>query len=139
MPAVDHSALQQAVFEALVSDTPLLAVLPDGAVGVSAFARVGQNFPYVVIEVVSSQPVPVKGAILDECAVTCAVYSQQAGGGEARQVMALLAQALQTSLDVVGYSVVLQQERSAQVQLMSDGVTYRGEHVLRVVTEQTGA
>lgn len=139
MPAADHSALQQAVFEALVSAVPLLAVLPDGADSITAFARAGQNFPCVVIEGVASQPVPATGVVLDDCVLTCAVYSQQAGGGEARQVMAVLAQALQSSLDITGCRVVVKQERSARVQLMADGVTYRGEYALRVVTEQTGA
>lgn len=136
MSASDHGAVQHAVFAALSGATALLARLPGGAAGITAFARAGQSLPYVVIKSIASQPVTGAGDTLDAVDVSCAAYSEQPGGWEARAVLQDIALALAAPLDVAGSRTVVQREASAQTELMADGRIYRATYVMRLLLEK---
>ena len=136
MSVPDHVALQGAVFQALRAHIPLLAALGGDLRNVGAFSHPDTVRPYVVIEGIASQPVATQEDIVHECNIVCAVYSDQPGGTQARDIIGHVAQALESALVFDGYSVVLQQGTAAQVQVTGDGRTYRGTYALRVVIEK---
>lgn len=136
MSVPDHAAVQAAVFLALQGHAPLVSLLPDAEQGIGAYAPANGKFPYVVIESIASSPLSTQADTLDDCQVVCAVYSDQAGGAQARDVLAGVASALANPLAIEGQRVVLQQGGVAQVQLTGDGKTYRGAYALRVVIEK---
>lgn len=138
MSVPDHVALQKAVFQALSAYTPLLALLADGLRSVGAFSHPDNTRPYVVLESITSEPIATQGDEVHACNVVCAAYSDLPGGTQAREIIRRLSVALQEPLSVEGHTVVLQQGNAAQVQVMSDGRTYRGTYALRVVIEKSG-
>lgn len=136
MSVPDHVALQGAVFQALRAHVPLLAVLGDGLRSVGTFSHPDNVRPYVVVEGIASQPIATQGDVVDEYNIVCAVYSDQPGGTQAREIIGHVAQALDSTLVVDGYRVVLQQGTAAQVQVTGEGRVYRGAYALRVVIEK---
>lgn len=136
MAAADHSALQRAVFETLSTNAALCAALPGGAQSIAAFMHAPDDFPYVVIEGISSQPLRMQQGELDDCEVVCAVYSTQPGGAQARAVLQKVAQAFDDAMHVDDHAVVLCQPGAMQTQMLADGLTYRATLVLRIVLEK---
>ena len=136
MPAPNHTAVQRAVFEALIAHAPLVSMLPNGAQGIAAFVHPDNSLPYVAIEGIASQPVQTQTDALDDCEVICAAYSDQPGGAQTRSILQEIATALSAPLSVTGYRVVLQRGRSLQAQLTSNGSIYRGTYSFQIILEK---
>ncbi len=138
MTAFPHYEVQKAVYTALASSAPLVEVLPQGVASVTAGAPPDLGVPYVLVAQTVSAPVLSPEDGLEECRITCEVASEQAGGGQARKILALVAAALAAPVVVAGYQVVLQHRGESTVALLADGRTYRGALTLRMVLQKTG-
>jgi len=137
MSADSQWPLQQAVYNALVSDAALQGLLGNPA-RVFDHAPQGSAFPYLVIGQVSATPFDTKTESGLDQSLTLHTWSRHRGLKETKDIMAAVADALDgQSLTVSGHALVLLRFEFAATVVDDDGLTRHGVQRFRALTQST--
>ncbi len=122
-------AVQQAVYDKLNNDSTLSAMV------MGVFDRVpeGAAFPYITIGDADSRDWSSMTTYGLECEITLGIYSRGGGRKQPLEIMERLYSLLhEGSLSISGHSLVQSRFERSEVELLSDGLTYRGRMRLRL-------
>lgn len=127
-------ALQQAIYQALTNDGPLVALL--------GWARVWDDvperaaFPYVTFAAGSERDWSTGSGAGAEHAVVLHVWSRAGGRKEAQEIVAAVRAVLhEAALTLTGHRLINLRHEASDVRRDADGETYHGIVRLRAVTE----
>lgn len=123
MANFSHYPLQSAIYQALTTNTPLMALIT----GVYDRPPQGTLYPYVTLGQFSGSDWSTKTSTGMEYIVPLHVWSRQGGHKEAATIMESLHTILhQASLTVTGQTLVMIRFSSSDIVLENDGFTYQG-------------
>lgn len=123
-------ACQKALYAALSADS-----LPDLALN-GVFDHVPEDtpYPYITLGDALWQDWSTQTTEGSDIAVNLQIYSRKGGRKEALEIMARLYERLHDgALDITGHALVMMRCESAQVDMLEDGLTYRGGLRLRLL------
>ena len=123
MTTFSHLPLQQAIYQALTSDSALMSMLT----GVFDRPPQGTAFPYVTIGEITGSDWSTKTTSGMQQDITLRIWSREGGRAEAANIMTRLHTLLhQAPLNVTGQALVLIRFASSSIALENDGWTYQG-------------
>ena len=123
MSHFSHYPLQAAIYQALTSNSGLMALIT----GVYDRPPQGTPYPYVLLGELSGNDSSTKTTTGMQYLVTLYIYSRQGGRKESTVIMESLHTLLhQVSLSVTGQTLVSMRFVSSDIALENDGVTYQG-------------
>ncbi|MCZ7595261.1 MAG: DUF3168 domain-containing protein [Hyphomicrobium sp.] len=126
--------LQQAIYQALTNDGPLVALL--GAARVWDDVPERAAFPYVTFAAGTERDWSTGGEAGAEHAVTLHVFSRAGGRKEAQEIIAALRAVLhEAALTLTGQRLINLRHEASDVRRDADGETYHGIVRFRAVTE----
>jgi hypothetical protein len=127
-------ALRAAIYNALVADTPLAAVL--GGAKVYDEVPRGAAFPYVTLGEAQISDWSTATEAGEEHQLTLNAWSRQGGHRQAHEIAGALLQALDdAALTLSGHRLVNLRFGTADIRREADGRTYRALVRFRAVTE----
>ena len=126
------SALQTALYSTLNGDATLSGMIQ----GVYDHVPQEVSYPYVRIGDATSRMQPSMATQKAVTEMQLFVLSREGGRAEALAIMERITTLLhQQALSISGHSVVQLQQEEASVVLLGDGITYRGQMRLGMVSE----
>lgn len=126
-------ALQEAMFNLLDGDATLGTMIA----GVHDRVPQGSNYPYITIGDIMSQNWSSASSDGAESIITLHVYSRAGGRKETLQIMEQIHSLLhEANVSISGHSCVLSYYQRGEVDLESDGLTYHGKMVFRLLTQK---
>lgn len=127
-----HFSLQKALYEVLINDIPLIAIV------MGIYDKVPDNaaFPYIAIGEMRCADWASKTTSGMECMATLTIFSREGGRQQAAQIMERLYALLHDSnIAVDDHQLVMMRFASSGIELESDGVTYRGRMGFRTLLQ----
>ena len=133
MPSAAWS-LQKAVFAALASNAPLIALL--GAARIYDDVPQSSDFPYLAFGQATTRDWSTASDDGSEHVITLNVWSQAKGRSQVHEIMAAARIALHGQpLTLDGHRLINLRHESSEARRASDGETYHGIARFRAVTE----
>lgn len=134
MPSPNYYNLQKAIYEKLLGNSQLVAVVG----GIFDNPPQGEIFPFITLGDVSAGDVSSLESSIAEYRIGIDVWSREAGHKQTADIMDLVYATLhQSSITVSGKSFVSMRFVSSSIQLEDDGWTYHGSMGLSVILSGT--
>ncbi len=130
------SNLQSAVYDRLITNAPLTALLAAGTASILDHVPAGTEFPYVALGEMTQTALRTQNGTSHDIHLNIHSYSRYYGFAEIQNIMAAIAAALENAdFPVDAYQLVLCQSLEAATLLESDGATRHGILRFRIILD----